>query len=137
MNSLSLSLAADYNAITVLSPFDGSEVGEVADMPASSATTIVDTAILGASIAKDLARHERARILETAAHSVERDKDAFARLIVAESGKTLKQARKEVSRCVNTLKLSAEEAKRNAGEVIPFDAYVGSESVRGGSLVNR
>ena len=131
MNSLSLSLAADYKAITVLSPFDGSEVGEVADMPASSATTIVDTAILGASIAKDLARHERARILETAAHSVERDKDAFARLIVAESGKTLKQARKEVSRCVNTLKLSAEEAKRNAGEVIPFDAYVGSESRQG------
>nr|BFE96819.1 hypothetical protein GCM10020185_73550 [Pseudomonas brassicacearum subsp. brassicacearum] len=34
-------------------------------------------------------------------------------------------------RCVNTLKLSAEEAKRNAGEVIPFDAYVGSESRQG------
>jgi acyl-CoA reductase-like NAD-dependent aldehyde dehydrogenase len=131
MNSLSLSLAADYKAITVLSPFDGSKVGEVADIPASSATTIVDTAILGALIAKDLPRHERARILEKAASSVERDKDSFAKLIVAESGKTLKQARKEVLRCVNTLKLSAEEAKRNAGEVIPFDAYVGSESRQG------
>ncbi|KIH82492.1 Aldehyde dehydrogenase [Pseudomonas batumici] len=82
-------------------------------------------------MARGLPRHERARILEKTAALVESDKDAFASLIVAESGKTLKQARKEVLRCVNTLKLSAEEAKRNAGEVIPFDAYVGSESRQG------
>ncbi|ESY12778.1 aldehyde dehydrogenase [Mesorhizobium sp. LNJC395A00] len=34
-------------------------------------------------------------------------------------------------RCVNTLKLSAEEAKRNAGEIVPFDAYAGSEQRQG------
>jgi acyl-CoA reductase-like NAD-dependent aldehyde dehydrogenase len=131
MNSLSLSLAADYKAITVLSPYDGTAVGEVTDIPASFATAIIDTAKLGALIAKELPRHERARILEKAAALVESDKDVFASLIVAESGKTIKQARKEVLRCVNTLKLSAEEAKRNAGEVIPFDSYVGSESRQG------
>src|SRR5262249_47803841 len=32
-------------------------------------------------------------------------------LIVAEAGKTIRQARKEVLRCVNTLKLSADEAR--------------------------
>lgn len=131
MNSLSLSLAADFKAMTVRNPFDGTKVGEVVDMPASSATTIIDRALLGASIARDLPRHERARILEKTALAVDADKDGFARLIVAESGKTLKQARKEVLRCINTLKLSAEEAKRNAGEVIAFDAYVGSESRQG------
>jgi len=36
-----------------------------------------------------------------------------------------------VKRCINTLKLSAEEARRNAGEVVPFDAYEGSESRQG------
>ncbi|WP_448144449.1 aldehyde dehydrogenase family protein [Pseudomonas silesiensis] len=131
MNSLSLSLAVDYKTITVLSPYDGAAVGEVTDMPASFATAIIDTAKLGALIAKELPRHERARILEKTAALVESDKEAFASLIVAESGKTIKQARKEVLRCVNTLKLSAEEAKRNAGEVIPFDSYVGSESRQG------
>jgi len=131
MNSLSLSLAVDYKTITVLSPYDGTAVGEVTDIPASFATAIIDTAKLGALIAKELPRHERARILEKAAALVESDKEAFASLIVAESGKTIKQARKEVLRCVNTLKLSAEEAKRNAGEVIPFDSYVGSESRQG------
>lgn len=131
MNSLSLSLAVDYKTITVLSPYDGAAVGEVTDIPASFATAIIDTAKLGALIAKELPRHERARILEKTAALVESDKEAFASLIVAESGKTIKQARKEVLRCVNTLKLSAEEAKRNAGEVIPFDSYVGSESRQG------
>jgi acyl-CoA reductase-like NAD-dependent aldehyde dehydrogenase len=131
MNSLSLSLAVDYKTITVLSPYDGTAVGEVTDIPASFATAIIDTAKLGALIARELPRHERARILEKTAALVESDKEAFASLIVAESGKTIKQARKEVLRCVNTLKLSAEEAKRNAGEVIPFDSYVGSESRQG------
>lgn len=48
-----------------------------------------------------------------------------------EAGKTITQARKEATRCVNTLKLSADEARRNAGEVIPFDSYAGSESRQG------
>lgn len=36
-----------------------------------------------------------------------------------------------MTRCINTLKLSAEEAKRGAGEIIPFDAYAGSENRMG------
>lgn len=96
-----------------------------------SARLVVDVAKSGAVIARNLSRAERSRILEQTAILVENDKEDFAKLISAESGKTIRQARKEVLRCVNTLKLSAEEAKRNAGEVIPFDSYVGSESRQG------
>lgn len=32
---------------------------------------------------------------------------------------------------MNTLRLSADEARRGAGEVIPFDAYAGSENRQG------
>ncbi|WP_458376557.1 aldehyde dehydrogenase family protein [Pseudomonas pergaminensis] len=131
MNSLSLALSTDYEEITVFNPFDGSVIGEVAKIPATSAHLVIDTAKYGAVIARSLSRAERSRILEQAATLVEKDKDAFAQLISAESGKTIRQARKEVLRCVNTLKLSAEEAKRNAGEVIPFDSYVGSEARQG------
>ncbi|MBB4233231.1 acyl-CoA reductase-like NAD-dependent aldehyde dehydrogenase [Rhizobium mongolense] len=63
--------------------------------------------------------------------SLESRRDAFAETIVREAGKTIVQARMEVSRCVNTLKLSVEEAKRNAGEIVPFDAYTGSEQRQG------
>lgn len=120
-----------YEQIKVFNPFDGSVIGEVLKVPATSAQRIIDGAQHGASVARQLSRAERSRILEQASALVEKDKDAFAHLISAESGKTIRQARKEVLRCVNTLKLSAEEAKRNAGEVIPFDSYAGSESRQG------
>jgi acyl-CoA reductase-like NAD-dependent aldehyde dehydrogenase len=131
MNSLRLALSAKYEEIQVLNPFDGTVVGQVAKVPATAAHVVIDSARQGATIARNLSRAERSRILERTAALVEQDKDVFAQLISAESGKTIRQARKEVLRCINTLKLSAEEAKRNAGEVIPFDSYVGSESRQG------
>ncbi|MCQ4384188.1 aldehyde dehydrogenase family protein, partial [Clostridioides difficile] len=57
--------------------------------------------------------------------------ETFARTIALEAGKPLRQARKEVARCVNTLRLSGEEAKRLTGETIPFDGYPGSEDRSG------
>jgi acyl-CoA reductase-like NAD-dependent aldehyde dehydrogenase len=117
--------------IAVNNPFDGSEVGSVADMPPEQAQVLLRTASEGARICRDLSRHERARILDTCASLVERDQAAFAALIVAEAGKTIRQAEKEVLRCVNTLRLSADEARRNAGEVIPFDSYAGSKNRQG------
>ncbi|OWJ98231.1 aldehyde dehydrogenase [Pseudomonas sp. A46] len=131
MNSLSSALSSVAEEITVFNPFDGAAIGTVVKVPATAAPAVIEGAQHGAAIARNMSRAERSRILEQTAALVEKDKDAFAQLISAESGKTIRQARKEVLRCVNTLKLSAEEAKRNAGEVIPFDSYVGSENRQG------
>jgi acyl-CoA reductase-like NAD-dependent aldehyde dehydrogenase len=121
--------ATDF--ISVTNPFDGVEVGTVANLSPEDTRRLVDAAKEGARICRSLSRHERARILESCASLIERDGETFAQLIVAEAGKTIKQARKEVLRCVNTLKLSADEARHNAGEVVPFDAYAGSENRQG------
>jgi len=117
--------------ISVINPFNGAEVGSVVNMPAESALMLIDIAKEGARVGRGLSRYERARVLDSCASLVQRDCDAFADLIVAEAGKTIKQARKEVLRCVNTLKLSADEARRNGGEVVLFDAYAGSENRQG------
>ncbi|MFM0169355.1 aldehyde dehydrogenase family protein [Paraburkholderia sediminicola] len=130
MNS-AFSIDSSPGFIPITNPFDGVEVGTVVNIPPEGAQVLIQTAKDGARVCRDLSRHERARVLETCASLVERDKDAFADLIVAEAGKTVKQARKEVLRCVNTLKLSADEARRNAGEVVPFDAFGGSENRQG------
>ncbi|MET3459264.1 aldehyde dehydrogenase family protein [Pseudomonas kilonensis] len=131
MNVSRLALAVVEPHIEVLNPFDGSIVGTVADVCASDVPHLLETGRNGVKACAALPRHRRASILEHAALNIERDAKAFARLIVDEAGKTLKQAEKEVKRCVNTLKLSAEEAKRNAGEIVPFDAYEGAESRQG------
>ncbi|MGV4797030.1 aldehyde dehydrogenase family protein [Rhizobium sp. F40D2] len=122
---------ASANEIIVTNPFDGSFVGAIPETSAEAVDLLLERARRGAQIARSLPRHQRSAILETAAATIEERKEEFALLIVREAGKTIAQARKEATRCVNTLKLSAEEAKRNAGEVIPFDAYAGSESRQG------
>jgi acyl-CoA reductase-like NAD-dependent aldehyde dehydrogenase len=117
--------------INVYSPFDGQIVGSVRETDASQVEALLDRARKGAKLGRCLPRHERASILEKAAHIIAASQEDFARLITSEAGKTIIQARKETSRCINTLKLSAEVAKQNAGEIIPFDAYAGSEARKG------
>ncbi len=117
--------------IAVFNPFDGREIGSVADMPPEAAQGLLQAASEGARTCRALSRHERSRVLDTCASLVECDRTAFAELIVAETGKTIRQATREVARCANMLRLSADEARRGGGEVIPFDAYAGSENRQG------
>ncbi len=131
LTSVSRALVQQPALIDVYNPFDGSLVGCVDNLGAEAVPALLARARQGVRESAALPRHRRAHILEHAAQLIERDAADFAGLIVDEAGKTLRQAEKEVKRCINTLKLSAEEARRNAGEVVPFDAYEGSESRQG------
>ncbi|EPE94003.1 aldehyde dehydrogenase family protein [Rhizobium grahamii] len=131
MTAANLHITTSLAPITVHSPYDGSVLGTVDATDASEINELLARARRGSELSAKLPRHERALILEEAARIIESRHEAFAETIVREAGKTIVQARKEVLRCVNTLKLSAEEAKRNAGEIVPFDAYVGSEKRQG------
>ncbi|WP_417670404.1 aldehyde dehydrogenase family protein [Roseibium sp.] len=64
--------------------------------------------------------YERGAVLDRAAALVERKRDEFVAVMQAEAGFTASDASGEVSRCIQTLKLSAEEARRLAGDVIPL-----------------
>ncbi|MGX9394021.1 aldehyde dehydrogenase family protein (plasmid) [Nitrobacteraceae bacterium UC4449_H16] len=127
MMRVMVNLAATPNTIEVLNPFNDSVVGLVPDHDAADVEQALEAAERGFRISRALPRYERARILERTAMFIEEEAEVYARLIACESGKVLRAARKEVRRCINTLKLSAEEAKRLGGEVIPFDSYPGSE----------
>ncbi|ATU95366.1 aldehyde dehydrogenase family protein [Phyllobacterium zundukense] len=131
MTAAELHIATGLPPISVYSPYDGSLIGSVDATDAREINELVARARHGAELSRNLPRHLRASILEGAAKIIESRRDAFAKTIVLEAGKTIVQARKEVHRCVNTLKLSAEEARRNAGEVVPFDSYPGSEHRQG------
>ncbi|PPF42152.1 aldehyde dehydrogenase [Pseudoclavibacter sp. AY1F1] len=124
-------LSANGEELIVTSPADGSVVGHVRQHLAGDLPEIIERARSGSLVARALSRHARASVLENAAVLLGQRSDQVARLIVAEAGKTIVQARKEVSRCQNTLKLSAAQARTNAGEVVPFDAFEGSETRTG------
>ncbi|AXG83076.1 aldehyde dehydrogenase family protein [Streptomyces paludis] len=115
----------------VRNPYTGETVGSVPVTDATAVDDVMRRARRGRLAARGLSRGARAAILDRAARLVEDRAESFARLIVSEAGKTITQARKETARAVNTLALSAAEARRNAGEIVPFDAYEGSEHRQG------
>ena len=123
--------ARSEDELVVTNPFDGGLVGRLPQHSANDIDSIVARATRGAAIAAALPRHARASALEGAAQRLSERTDLAAASIVREAGKTVRQARKEVQRAVNTLRLSAAEARRNAGEVVPFDAFEGSENRMG------
>lgn len=86
---------------------------------------------MGLRISRSLSRFSRHQILDRAAALLAERAEEAAGLIVREAGKTIRQARKEVRRARMTLSLSADAARSDAGEVIPFDAFEGSENRRG------
>jgi acyl-CoA reductase-like NAD-dependent aldehyde dehydrogenase len=74
-----------------------------------------------------LPSHARARILAATADVLEGEAELFARLIVEEVKKPLKEARREAARAAFTFRWAAEEARRIGGEVLPLDLDANSE----------
>lgn len=70
--------------------------------------------------------YERYQALARASALLSERSDEMVRTIVADSGFTVNDARREVDRAVQTLLLSAEEAKRITGEMVPLDAVPGA-----------
>jgi acyl-CoA reductase-like NAD-dependent aldehyde dehydrogenase len=64
----------------------------------------------------------RSQILERTSHLIEENAEQIARLIAAEGGKPLKDARVEARRGASTFRWAAEEAKRTAGDLVQMDA---------------
>ncbi|GGE36925.1 succinate-semialdehyde dehydrogenase [Actibacterium pelagium] len=71
--------------------------------------------------------YERGAILDRAARIIEEKAEEVARVVQAESGFTANDAHGEVSRCIQTMKLSAEEARRLRGEVVPLSGAPGQD----------
>ena len=68
---------------------------------------------------------ERYRLLMKTADLILENREALARLIVAESGVPWKDSDNEVARTAETFRLSAEEARRLVGEMVPIQGAAG------------
>lgn len=111
----------------VRDPQDGSLIDTVPMASAEDMLAAIDAAVAGAQRARCLPTHQRMAILSQGADFIAARHENYARTIAREGVKTIREARKEVTRCIDTLRISAEEARRLAGETIPFDQRPGSE----------
>jgi len=108
----------------VIHPYDGSRVGSVPLATADQVTAAIDAAER-AQEASTLSAYERYELLDTTAEMLAADADHVANVLTSEQGKPITEARGEVDRAVQTLQLSAEQAKRMFGEYVPMDAQKG------------
>jgi len=84
----------------------------------------VREAVAGAQAAYEqasLSAHDRGAILDRAANLVESRGESIAEVMRSEAGFTLTDAEGEVRRCIQTFRLSAEEARRLIGEMVPLE----------------
>ncbi len=109
-------------------PQNGSLVDTVPMATVDDMRAAVDAAVAGAARARCLPTHQRMAILNRAADYIADHHEDYARTIAREGIKTIREARKEVTRCIDTIRISAEEARRLVGETIPFDQRPGSEN---------
>ncbi len=114
--------------IPIYDPYDNSIIDNVPSATREDALNCIAAAEKGFEISRKLTVHERAKILNKTAEIISNKFEEFADLIARESSKTIKEARKETMRCMNTLTVSAEESKRLHGETIPFDSFPGGEN---------
>ena len=119
-------------ALEVASPYSGEIVGRVPKGGADEARAAVDAA--ANALREPLPAHERARILDRAAHLLEERHDEAARLISSEAGKPMKAARVEAQRAVSTFTFAGVEARKLAGEMVPMDASKAGEGKLGFTL---
>jgi acyl-CoA reductase-like NAD-dependent aldehyde dehydrogenase len=106
-------------------PYDGSLVGTIPGGKKEDVDLAVEAAKKGFEKVRKMTAYERYRCLQRAARIISRRAEEFAELLTLEVGKTIKESMAEVGRAINTITLSAEEAKRIPGEEVPFDAAPG------------
>ena len=120
--------------IEVRNPFDQSLVDTVPRAGADDVEAAIAGAVEGAARMRELPGYRRFQILRRAADLMVERHEQLARTISQEEGKLLREGRIEALRAAETVEISAEEAKRLGGEVLPLDGASGGTGRLGFTL---
>ncbi|WP_289138057.1 aldehyde dehydrogenase family protein [uncultured Brevibacillus sp.] len=115
------------SSIPVFHKYSGECIAYIARAEQHHVTEAVDAA--QKTFKQDtLTPFQRYKILMKASQLMEERRDEMERSLIREVGKTRKDAMNELDRTINTLLLSAEEAKKIHGEMVPLQSTEGSEN---------
>ncbi|WP_431803516.1 aldehyde dehydrogenase family protein [Halobacillus andaensis] len=115
-------ISADREKLEIRSPFTQEVIGEQYLATAEDVEQALSQAYTSKKEIRNIPTFKRAQILKKASELLEENKQKFAEIISSELGKPLKNTLGEVDRSIETMELSAEEAKRLHGETLPGDA---------------
>jgi acyl-CoA reductase-like NAD-dependent aldehyde dehydrogenase len=103
-------------------PYDGSVVAMVHENTVAQVQEAVESAAAAWQLWRREPAHSRSSMLAKVSEVMSQRAEEMAEVISRGTGKVVRDSRSEVSRAISTMAISAEEAKRISGEVIPMDA---------------
>lgn len=112
---------ASNELLDVRFPYNNEVIAQVYQASDTDLEDAIQAAVRGFEITRKLPSHARARILLELLGQMEKRTEELVQALVLEGGKTQNVARGEVARAKETVRVSAEEAKRINGEIIPID----------------
>lgn len=111
--------------IDVINPYDGKAFDTVPKGTAADVDKILATLVEGAVKMRAMTAWDRCQILRKAAAIMQRREAELAETISLEEGKILAEGKLEASRAREVIEVSAEEARRLTGEMVPLEAAPG------------
>jgi len=112
-------------------PYNNDIVASVCQATDEDLEDAVVSANSGFEITRKLAVYERSKILNNLAALMEKRADELVEALILEGGKTRGVAMGELGRGLETIRISAEEAKRIGGEFVPIDWSQAGEQRQG------
>jgi acyl-CoA reductase-like NAD-dependent aldehyde dehydrogenase len=111
--------------IEVMNSYNDTVIDTVPSADLKDLEAAIASAERGAKVMADIPAYDRYLMLKKTAEIIEERQEDFGRTITLEEGKVITEGRMEANRAIQTMTLSAEEAKRLYGETIPLDAAPG------------
>jgi succinate-semialdehyde dehydrogenase/glutarate-semialdehyde dehydrogenase len=111
--------AATGKTMPVFSPATEDQIGEVPSAGADDIAAVLASAVRGFETWRAMPAWDRARIMRRGADLIRERNEAIARIMSAETGKPLAEARGEANGAADQYEWYAEEAKRVYGQTVP------------------
>jgi len=125
---------SSLDVTAIRSPVDGSPITTVHQASSEDVRAAIQSSHQAWTTWRRVPAHERSRTLAAIADGIETRAEDLAAQMTAETGKPIRDARVEVTRSISTMRISAEEAKRVSGDMIPMDAVAAGANKIGFTL---
>lgn len=109
------------HTLDVFDKFSNRKIAEVALADRATVSAAIEACAAAAEPMRKTAAYERRAALEHCVRRIGERAESLARLLCAEAGKPIKDARTEVGRLIETFRCAADESVRIVGEVLPLD----------------
>jgi len=108
--------------VPLQNPHTGETIANVGYASRSQAELAIEVAAQAFESFRHVPSHQRAGILYRLSELLNEHREEAARILCAEAAKSIRAARAEVERTIQTYRFSAEAAKSLHGETVPMDA---------------